>query len=534
MQTNANFVPVFRRLNESIISVSGAEIRGKDQVAETFEAVLGAIYVDSQHSVATVKSIIRKLGLADHEFLMSQDEFAKEDGGGKEITRGMSVQEYGCYIGKNKAANRKRTRYRNTQLETANEGGKHSRGRSVLDQIMDRVELKPSSHTKQDETAKPEKVVVTRSAEQAEAKRKALPKDISASPDEFDDAKLMSLSPQEQNDVARLRQINTGSSVERAEIARKALREFRKLREQGRRPKPLKIYHKLRSELGKMKSMAMAADRRERRQAKEPSQLESESNKSSGSRLDIAAQAGAADAQGQTPATVRRLSFFGNDRLTPVTELKHEQMEKQSRSRAGIKSKPEASNRITTTNSAGEVENVQGVAGIEARILQSHEDAWSASGTGLSHDPSIDRSGNDQPTETGSGKLPPKTISGDKAQGYQEAVNGSTASTGVAQPAGEFFESEIDLGGFMAFEEPRISVPNASLEVADPGPDAQDKRGEGGESRPTASKTIDSAVQEEKAAGSSNGILTRVSGDDVATLERKASADFETYVCSIH
>ncbi|KAF2856280.1 hypothetical protein T440DRAFT_503916 [Plenodomus tracheiphilus IPT5] len=42
-----------------------------DHVAETFEAILGAVYVDSNNSVPTVKEVLQKLGMTDHEFLQN-------------------------------------------------------------------------------------------------------------------------------------------------------------------------------------------------------------------------------------------------------------------------------------------------------------------------------------------------------------------------------------------------------------------------------------------------------------------------------
>lgn len=44
------------------------------RIAETFEAVLGAVYVDSNYNVKAIKAIINKLKLDDHRFLRTQAE----------------------------------------------------------------------------------------------------------------------------------------------------------------------------------------------------------------------------------------------------------------------------------------------------------------------------------------------------------------------------------------------------------------------------------------------------------------------------
>jgi dsRNA-specific ribonuclease len=60
-------------LHKSILIADGSTIK-KDDLAETFEAVLGAVYIDSGHSVEAVKTVIRKLRLDDHRFLRAREE----------------------------------------------------------------------------------------------------------------------------------------------------------------------------------------------------------------------------------------------------------------------------------------------------------------------------------------------------------------------------------------------------------------------------------------------------------------------------
>jgi dsRNA-specific ribonuclease len=52
--------------------------KNKDRLAETFEAVLGAVYVDSNYNVQTVKALIRRFRLDDHRFLKTREEAIRE------------------------------------------------------------------------------------------------------------------------------------------------------------------------------------------------------------------------------------------------------------------------------------------------------------------------------------------------------------------------------------------------------------------------------------------------------------------------
>lgn len=61
------------KLHQDILLHSSTPESSNDQVAETFEAIIGAIYVDSDHSVPTVKEVLNNLGLDNHEFLQTVD-----------------------------------------------------------------------------------------------------------------------------------------------------------------------------------------------------------------------------------------------------------------------------------------------------------------------------------------------------------------------------------------------------------------------------------------------------------------------------
>jgi dsRNA-specific ribonuclease len=65
-------------LSKAMLTTSGMP-PGRNPIAETFEAILGAIYVDSNYSVDTVKAIIKKLNLGDHQFLKTREQLKAEE-----------------------------------------------------------------------------------------------------------------------------------------------------------------------------------------------------------------------------------------------------------------------------------------------------------------------------------------------------------------------------------------------------------------------------------------------------------------------
>jgi hypothetical protein len=69
------------KLHESILVLSNfPDYKLRDAIAETFEAVLGAVYVDSNYSVKTVKNLIRRLRVADHQYLKTREELLEAEG----------------------------------------------------------------------------------------------------------------------------------------------------------------------------------------------------------------------------------------------------------------------------------------------------------------------------------------------------------------------------------------------------------------------------------------------------------------------
>ncbi|KAH7095358.1 hypothetical protein FB567DRAFT_27425 [Paraphoma chrysanthemicola] len=69
------------RLDESVLSFSrsGKSARFGSAMAETFEAVLGAVYVDSKYSIPAVKNVLRHVGLVDHQHLKTRAELIEAE-----------------------------------------------------------------------------------------------------------------------------------------------------------------------------------------------------------------------------------------------------------------------------------------------------------------------------------------------------------------------------------------------------------------------------------------------------------------------
>jgi hypothetical protein len=65
-------------LRQSVLSATGSATR--NNVAETFEAILGAIYVDSNYSVQAIKDVIKRVRLDDHKFLKTREQELETNG----------------------------------------------------------------------------------------------------------------------------------------------------------------------------------------------------------------------------------------------------------------------------------------------------------------------------------------------------------------------------------------------------------------------------------------------------------------------
>jgi len=181
-------------------------IGASDKVAETFEAVLGAIYVDSQHDIAAVKRVIGKLGLTDHKYLMSPEEYAEGEKRG--------------------------TRRRHAHMSFTWENiAKESRARDPSSQpiaIDDRAHVGSLSPAHTDDNGK-----------------LGLQDEHSSSPAGIVEANSLLLRNRDLIQMGQLKKIAAGASVKRSKIARKALREVEKLHAKGLRPRPLNVYSML-------------------------------------------------------------------------------------------------------------------------------------------------------------------------------------------------------------------------------------------------------------------------------------------------
>jgi len=62
------------KLDENVILMAGITEASHNQVAETFEAVLGAVYLDSGHDVEAVKQVLKQVGLDQNRFLKRDED----------------------------------------------------------------------------------------------------------------------------------------------------------------------------------------------------------------------------------------------------------------------------------------------------------------------------------------------------------------------------------------------------------------------------------------------------------------------------
>lgn len=61
------------KLHQDILLQHELAVPANSHVAEAFEAIIGAIYVDSGHNVPAVKEVLKHLGIDNHEFLQTVD-----------------------------------------------------------------------------------------------------------------------------------------------------------------------------------------------------------------------------------------------------------------------------------------------------------------------------------------------------------------------------------------------------------------------------------------------------------------------------
>lgn len=67
------------RLNEALLRHSDSEIHSRDHLAEAFEAVIGAIYLDSNENLSVVKKVIQTVRLDQHRNLKTWEEMTEEE-----------------------------------------------------------------------------------------------------------------------------------------------------------------------------------------------------------------------------------------------------------------------------------------------------------------------------------------------------------------------------------------------------------------------------------------------------------------------
>lgn len=65
--------------DQALLLGGGSLVPTVNQVAEAFEAILGAVYVDSGHDITVVKKVIKHIKLDDHKFLQQTTEQSKDN-----------------------------------------------------------------------------------------------------------------------------------------------------------------------------------------------------------------------------------------------------------------------------------------------------------------------------------------------------------------------------------------------------------------------------------------------------------------------
>ncbi|KAF2833248.1 hypothetical protein CC86DRAFT_376454 [Ophiobolus disseminans] len=219
------------QLHKSIL-LQDNQIVTKNHVAETFEAVLGAIYVDSNFSVQAVKDVMRRLRLDDHKYLKPREESASE---GRDRIADLAAEQ---------------------QM-------------AKRDHLVQRIAPKANA---QPTTAKPDAHVRT------QASRPSLDKDFFSRTEiapvsdvNLEDLNIETLrmDPTTRIELDKLKKIALRSSSERADTAKSALRESILSRRQGKRVSPLTIWKRMRDEIGKRNDKQMVAKAKKEKEKKE-------------------------------------------------------------------------------------------------------------------------------------------------------------------------------------------------------------------------------------------------------------------------
>jgi dsRNA-specific ribonuclease len=207
-------------LSEAILAAPTASL-GKNQIAEAFEAVLGAIYVDSNYSMEAVKTVLKKLRLDDHQFLKTREQLLDEEEDQTTI-KVVTQQTTKC-------------KSQHTQDDPIFKPGH--------DSSQDAIHQSPGD-TANGQNAQVHGGVSDKNA----SKTKPLSKSHSA-PTVLE-SKNISLSPY-RLEIERLKRLTETGSPERKKAASKALDTYSKRQRQGELINPLLAYREMRRQMGR-------------------------------------------------------------------------------------------------------------------------------------------------------------------------------------------------------------------------------------------------------------------------------------------
>ncbi|KAF2034892.1 hypothetical protein EK21DRAFT_85008 [Setomelanomma holmii] len=440
------------RLHESILTMAGSSAsKMSNAIAETLEAVLGAIYVDSSYSVQAVKDVIRRLRIADHQYLQTRKASDHDD-----ESRRVSLIDA-------QMPNSQQPHPKDAMVETdASKSGinaalvEDTNTLSFVDRSDKKtpVDLQPQ--------ASPNKTSIKYShiygnrvaVRNIEPEPQPQPSDQTLKPHQSA-PNLQELEPLKnpirisaaERKQAQVLKAWANKSVRgfkrRKEAARRALREHATQLKQGTQSKPLKVYVKIRKEMGKFSTTQLKARAEEPagRSAETQGPQDPMADKVAERALDsvdgssISSSAGQGTSSRKHPSTTAPVRALKAplDRLNPKENVQRDTCHAKS---LGL---------------------------LEEDIIRSHGDAWTSFEPSMRTEPRNPH----KVTEEHISHFTSEVTRPNQA----ETTVVSAGSDGVELNDADFYESEVDLAGFMTFEtQPRgVSTGAKKAEVVERG-----------------------------------------------------------------
>jgi hypothetical protein len=241
-------------LQQSVLSQTAEAT--DNHVAETFEAILGAIYVDSNYSVKDIRDVVKTVRLDDHKFLKTREQEFKmnEDEVPKVTDSSRSSDNLSSPL-----IHRRESAVRDPIKSSASSGrARNRRSQARLDRdtpftINYIPQQDPNPTLSEDmQAGRPDKKNGGANKKRPGPKARAL------------DTKTKKLSPWVKSEMKTLvNKRNTTTDPERAEAVTKAIAKFYKLLREGVEESPMYIYRDTRSAVARMYETKMAAEKSE-------------------------------------------------------------------------------------------------------------------------------------------------------------------------------------------------------------------------------------------------------------------------------